>query len=445
MRKNNKAILYILLVGLITAACSGIGKNGDQDLTASGTITAKSVNIAPEIGGTIVKISVEEGEVVKAGNILFEIDSEYLKSQYSQASAAVVTAEAALATTKVQLQGAELQQQLAIQISRVQFSEGLADEWRKNTPNNFELPPWYFTRGEKIETAQLSIEQAVEDLEKQKEKLITILLPAIENGDFVSLEKELAAAQASYLIADAVLDTVNRASENEELENAAEDVFDLSETQLENVQERYEQALDTEEAEDVLAARAAVGVAQAAYDEAVKRLLSLLIGDDSLQVQAAKEGVEQAEKFVLQVEAGLTQAQAALNSIEIQLRKATVSAPLSGVVLARNLEEGELVGAGGVVMIVGNIDEVSLTVYIPEDQYGLVNLKQEVIVKVDSFPEKTYTGKVSYISDSAEFTPSNVQTVEGRKSTVFAVEITIPNENHDLKSGMPADVTFILD
>ncbi|MCD6356363.1 MAG: efflux RND transporter periplasmic adaptor subunit [Anaerolineaceae bacterium] len=445
MKNVNKTILCLLLVALMSTACSGIAKNGDRVLTASGTITAKSVHIAPEIGGRVAEVLVEEGEEVKAGDVLFKIDNEYIQSQYEQASAAVATAEAALATAKVQLQSAELQHQMAVQNSQIQFSDKLADEWRKKTPGNFELPPWYFTRDEEIEAAQVSIEQAAENLKKQKEELTKILSSAADNDSFVSLEKELAAAQDSYLIADAALDAINHAFENKELKDAAEDVFDLSKTQLENVQERYEQALDSEEAEDVLTARAAVGAAQTAYDEALKLHFSLLIGDDSLQVQAAKKAVEQAEKYVSQSEAGLTQAKAALKTIEIQLGKTIIKSPLSGVILARNLEEGELVGAGGVVFTVGNIDEVSLKVYIPEDQYGLVNLKQEVIVRVDSFPEKTYTGNVRFISDTAEFTPSNVQTVEGRKATVFAVEIKIPNANHDLKPGMPADVNFILD
>ncbi len=115
------------------------------------------------------------------------------------------------------------------------------------------------------------------------------------------------------------------------------------------------------------------------------------------------------------------------------------------MVLLQNLEEGELVSAGSTVMKIGNIEEVKLTVYIPEDQYGSVNLGQEVVVTVDSYPEKSYTGRVTYIANEAEFTPSNVQTVEGRKSTVFAVEITLPNPEHDLKSGMPADVEFIFE
>ncbi len=194
-----------------------------------------------------------------------------------------------------------------------------------------------------------------------------------------------------------------------------------------------------------LNARADVGVAQSTYDEAVNYLQALLIGDDSLQVQIADVFAEQAKKNTEQAQAGLAQAEAALRTIQIQFEKATVTSPITGIVLSQNLNEGEMIGAGGVVMTVGNIDEVSLTVYIPEDQYGLVSVGQEVVVKVDSYPEKTFMGTVSYIADEAEFTPSNVQTVEGRKSTVFAVKIVIPNANHDLKPGMPADVEFILE
>lgn len=167
------------------------------------------------------------------------------------------------------------------------------------------------------------------------------------------------------------------------------------------------------------------------------------VGDDSLQVQSAAAVVQQAQSVQSQAQANLSQAQANLKTLKIQLDKTKVYAPISGVVLLQNLEVGELANAGSIVMKVGNIDEVKLTVYIPEDQYGSIKLGQEVVAKVDSFPQKSYSGKVTYISDEAEFTPSNVQTVQGRKSTVYAVEITLPNPDHDLKSGMPADVEFI--
>lgn len=266
----------------------------------------------------------------------------------------------------------------------------------------------------------------------------------IKNVDFITLEKELFAAQTEYLVSDNTRDFVKKALDSNEMDEAAEDAFELKETQLNDVQKCYDQALDPQAAEDVLKARANVGVAQATYDEAVNKWQGLLIGENSLQVQSAFASIEQAKKNTAQAEAGLLQAQASLRSIQIQLEKATITSPITGVVLAQNLDEGEMVGAGGVVLTVGNIDEVSLTVFILEDRYGQVSTGQEVVVKVDSYPEKTFIGNVNYIADKAEFTPSNVQTVEGRKSTVFAVKITIPNPNHDLKPGMPADVDFLL-
>jgi multidrug resistance efflux pump len=81
-------------------------------------------------------------------------------------------------------------------------------------------------------------------------------------------------------------------------------------------------------------------------------------------------------------------------------------------------------------------------VYIPETEYGKVKLGDQVSITVDSFPGETFIGNVVYISDQAEFTPRNVQTIEGRKTTVYAVKLSVPNPDLELKPGMPADVTF---
>jgi HlyD family secretion protein len=96
-------------------------------------------------------------------------------------------------------------------------------------------------------------------------------------------------------------------------------------------------------------------------------------------------------------------------------------------------------------MTVANLDEVKLTVYIPENRYGRIRLGQRVTAEVDSFPGKTYEGEVIYISSEAEFTPRNVQTKEERVNTVFAVKILIPNPEHELKPGMPADATIAVE
>ena len=442
MKKRMQIFGIILVAGLFITACNGSGGNGDEVLTASGTISAMSVNVAPELGGKVSTVNFEEGESVDSGDVLFEIDSEYIQSELDQAVAAVETAKAALATAEVQAESGSLQLELAIQNSRIQFADVLTNEQRQSQPSGFELPVWYFTREEEIESAEALVEMTADELIKEESELEDVLTNIV-NIEFIELEKELAAAQAEYIVNDAALDAVSRATENAELKDIAQDEFDLSETKLDNVQERYEQAVDTDAGEEVLEARAAVGVAQATYDEAVNYWMSFFIGDDALQVQLAVTGAELAIKNVEQAEAGLAQAQAVVKSVEIQLEKAAVIAQISGDVLAQNVEVGELIGAGGVVMTIGNIDEVNLTVYIPEDEYGRVSLGQDVKVFVDSFPEMTYMGTVTYISDTAEFTPSNVQTVEGRKSTVFAVEITIKNDSHDLKPGMPADVEFL--
>ncbi len=85
---------------------------------------------------------------------------------------------------------------------------------------------------------------------------------------------------------------------------------------------------------------------------------------------------------------------------------------------------------------------MTLKVYIPEDMYGQVKLGQQADIAVDTFPGRVFTGTVTSIADQAEFTPRNVQTVESRSTTVYAVEISLPNASHELKPGMPADATF---
>jgi HlyD family secretion protein len=128
--------------------------------------------------------------------------------------------------------------------------------------------------------------------------------------------------------------------------------------------------------------------------------------------------------------------------IDAQISKLTVAAPLDGVVLSRNVEPGEVVNPGSIVLTLAKLTDLTLTVYVPEDRYGEISLGQAVDVTVDSFPAEVFTATVTHISDQAEFTPRNVQTVEGRKTTVFAIKLRLEDPEGKLKPGMPADVTF---
>jgi multidrug resistance efflux pump len=111
----------------------------------------------------------------------------------------------------------------------------------------------------------------------------------------------------------------------------------------------------------------------------------------------------------------------------------------------RNVEVGEVVNPGTIVFSIIDLSQLSLTVFIAEDRYGEISLGQRVEVTADSFDGQIFEGTVVQISDKAEFTPRNVQTSDGRKTTVFAIKIQISDPEGKLKPGMPADVKFIVE
>jgi multidrug resistance efflux pump len=95
-------------------------------------------------------------------------------------------------------------------------------------------------------------------------------------------------------------------------------------------------------------------------------------------------------------------------------------------------------------LTIGDLDELHITVYVPEDRYGEIQLGDKALVSVDSFPDETFDAVVVRIADRAEFTPRNVQTEEDRRTTVYAVELLVEAPLGKLKPGMPADVVFEL-
>ena len=141
-------------------------------------------------------------------------------------------------------------------------------------------------------------------------------------------------------------------------------------------------------------------------------------------------------------EAQVRQAEAAVRLVDAQIAQLTLTAPMDGVVTIRSGQAGETAIAGAPLLTIANLDEVTLVIYVPENRVGQVRLGQEVEVRVDSFPERAFVGHVANIAGEAEFTPRNVQTQEERVNLVFAVKVRLPNPDHALKPGMPADATI---
>jgi multidrug resistance efflux pump len=239
-----------------------------------------------------------------------------------------------------------------------------------------------------------------------------------------------------------VLDQLKGTSSGQELRDSAQNMYDDAKTELDDAQKAYDETLTTEGAQDVLAARARVVVAQERYDTAMDALHALQTGSDSLGVAAAAKAVDQAQAVLEQSQAGVTQAQAELDLIDAQIAKLTTQAPSDGVVLASSIQPGEVLQAGSPAMTLGRLDQLTVTVYIPEDRYGEINLGDQASLAVDSFPGETFAASITHIANQAEFTPQNVQTKEGRQSTVYAVKLAVDNSQGKLKPGMPVDVTF---
>jgi multidrug resistance efflux pump len=187
--------------------------------------------------------------------------------------------------------------------------------------------------------------------------------------------------------------------------------------------------------EQVQAAEAQVAAAQAQLDQ-------LRAGARPEQIEAAKAQVAAAQAQTEAARGQVAAAQANLGVIDEQLGRMTVDSPMDGVILSRAVEPGEVALPGGTLLVLGDLGHLTITVYLPEDQYGTVKVGQAARVTVDSFPGRAFAGTVQRIADKGEFTPRNVQTPAGRRAVVFAIKVAVENPEGELKPGMPADVTF---
>jgi HlyD family secretion protein len=193
----------------------------------------------------------------------------------------------------------------------------------------------------------------------------------------------------------------------------------------------------------VMAIRESPQQLRAAADQAGAQLESLRaqLAQAEARLEMTRNGARGEQ--VQAAEAQLAQARAAQRQIEVQLAKATLAAPRAGIVLSRPVREGEQVTTGAPLMTIGTLETVRLTIYIGETDIGRVRQGQSVDVTVDSFPGRVFPGRVSFIAQEAEFTPRNVQTKDERATTVFAVRVELPNPDHALKPGMPADAVIV--
>jgi HlyD family secretion protein len=437
-------VIIIIIILLSIAAYfiyTQYSKPEDGQLTASGTIEATDITISSEIGGRVTEVLVNEGDSVEKGQLLIQLDGTLLDAQRNQAAAALDTAKAAAQTADAAVASAQAQYDLLLNNILAQFQSSRETNWKTPAPGDFDLPLWYFTQIEQITATQTQVEAAQAALQNAGQKVKFAEQKSASEG-FVDAEQKLAEARIQFQLAQDVLDRANAASDGQDLRDAAQTNFDDATQELEDAQADYDDALTTDGAADVLTARAELGVAQETLDAARDYLRSLQTGEQSLQVVAAKKQLEQAALATEQAHTAVRQTQTALELIEAQIAKLAIASPADGIILSRMVQSGEVIAPAGKAMSLGLLDDLTMTVYVPEDRYGEINLGQKAQVSVDSFPVDKFNAVVIHIADEAEFTPRNVQTTEGRSSTFYAIKLQLEDPAGKLKPGMPADVIF---
>lgn len=315
----------------ITAALSivfvfaGCGNNHENNsITASGTIESVNVTVSSKSTGKIEKLNFKEGDRVKKGDLLVEINHDLLDIQLRQSEAGVDLANAQLKLLKSGARREDIKQ-----------SEDLVNQAKTN-----------------VDLAKLDKERA-EDLYKQD----------------AATKKQFDDASARY---DLALSQYNSAREN------------------------------------------------------LKKVKTIV----------RPEEIEQSQ-------ANLKRSIATVDLIRQNIEDCRVYAPVEGFVSKKFVEAGENTIVGASLLRISNLETVDLVIYIPETDIAKVKLGQDAEIKIDAFKDKTYTGKIIFISPEAEFTPKNIQTPDERTKLVFAVKIQIPNPQFELKPGLPADAKII--
>lgn len=386
-----KRVLRAVSIGSLILALSGCGLLGEKQQPLSGTIEADEWPIVAEVGGLVTKVIAEEGSEVKKGEVLAEIDPRSYQISVAEAKAAWEQARARLKEAKAGSRDQTIQ-------------KGVAAVQQANAS---------------IRLAQARKSQAEAGIARAQEQL------AQAESQRAGAEETLRYQQKRLQEATALYE--KGAISQKDLETQKEAVSQAT-TQLNQWTAQVAQAKAAYRfaQEDAAAAAAQVGTAKAQQQGAQAELDLVRAGSTDYVIRALLAAEEQA--------------QARLDQAMLQLEKTRIVAAEDGVLLRSSIEQGEVAKPGATLFTMMKADQLKLVVYIPEAQLNRVQKRQEVGIKVDAYPDETFTGTISRIADKAEFTPRNVQTQDERTKLVFAVTIDVDKGQDKLKPGMPADV-----
>ena len=384
-----KRFILPTLLLVAVAAAAGVYLYGrlhpknTNTLTVSGNLELTEVDISFKVPGKLVQLNVDEGDFVKKGQVIARIDRDQVESQKARDEASLRNSQYQYdqMETSVQWQRRTLESDIALRKAELRASEAhLAALVAGSRP-------------QEIQEAQAT----VADAKAQHDQ-----------------------AQADWTRAQDLFknDDISRQQYDQyrmRLESTA--------AVLRESNERLALTVEGPRKEDIDAARADVVRAEAAIQAAEANQLEL----------------KRREQDVLAHRADIARAKAQIAITDSQINDTVVTSPIDGVVLVKSAELGEVLAAGTTVVTIGDIDHPWLRAYINETDLGRIKYGQPATLTTDSFPGKTYPGRISFIASEAEFTPKQIQTNEERVKLVYRIKIDVDNRSHDLKSNMPVD------
>ena len=380
----------------------------DAAIAASGAIEATEYAVAAEMGGRAVQVRAAEGDAVTAGQALVRLDAEELTARKMQAEAAVAAARAELARITARPQAARVAQAEA-QVKQAEAAltgaETVLANARQLRDQPQELDAQINTARGQAATATAAIDAARAALKSAQVLQESLPNPGSDQDKTrrAMYDQQVAAAGAAVRAAEA------------QARGASSVVAQLRAIRQHPV---ASDAAVHRAAGEVVRAEAALAVARAVLAQ--------------VQAPAGAETVAAAQ-------ARVAQAQAAAAIVDVTLGKLVILSPVAGRITGQSIRAGEVAQAGVPLFTLADMQHVKLVIYVPTSRIGQVRLGQAAAVTVDAYPGRTFSGVVAHIADQVEYTPKNVQTQEERVKTVFAVEITLKNEEGLLRAGMPAD------
>jgi membrane fusion protein YbhG len=427
------AIIALLIVWFVYER---ITAGASATIAGSGTIETIQVDVAPKVSGRIQALLVNDGDRVKAGEPIAQIEKIDAQLALQQAQANLEAAQARLKLA-----------QASYALQRDVNASGIGEARAQVQASAARVPQSVVLAGMQAQSVSAQFDAATAHLRAASAALDTA------RATLASASADVQTMQAASQLAQANL---KRSQQLYHEGGISAQEFDTSRSaaQSANAQVTSAIARRAASAEQVAAAEANLREAHANLDLAIASEQSVAVKQldvtaSSAQLSQSKAALSgaQAQGHALDqrradidlAKADVAQAAAAAAVAQRQLNETTLYAPFDGIVLSHSVEVGDLVVPQTTVMTISDVDHPYLDLYATEADLARVKVGQPVDVTIDGAPGRVFAGRVTSIRTTAEFTPSNVQTKEQRAELVFRVRIDLPNPDGTLKAGMPAD------